>query len=91
MLTPRVFGMVPKLIVTGRRLEFTSAGDEGEGVGAATFCVAPRPSAFTRHAARTRRMAMTTQDRRTSCLPSQMLGYDQPRDSHVHGVAFRSC
>jgi len=45
------------------------------------------PQALGFHEARgqTREVFIETQDRRTSCLPSQMLGYHQPRDSHVHG------
>ncbi len=58
----------------------------GGGVGAAAFRTAPRPLAFARPSASTRTVSMGTQnlDGRRGSL--EILGYDQPRDSQVHGV-----
>ena len=64
-----------------------SAGDEGEGVGAATIRMAPRPPAFTRYRTTTRTALMAMQDLACSRSPLEMLGYLQPRDFDVHGVA----
>ena len=64
-----------------------SAGDEGEGVGAATFRSAPRPSTLKRYRTRTRTALMARQDLACSRSPLEMLGYLQPRDFDVHGVA----
>jgi len=60
-------------------------GTRGEGVGAATFRTAPRPLALALKVTRTRAVSMATQDAENSCSALQMLGYHQPRDSHVHG------
>jgi hypothetical protein len=64
-----------------------SAGDEGEGVGAATFRTAPRPPTLMRYRTRTRTALMARQDLACSPSPLEMLGYLQPRDFDVHGVA----
>ena len=65
----------------------TTAGDEGRGNGAATFRTAPRPSAFTKHAARTRKGVHGDTGSGDELLAFTALGYDQPGDSRVHRVA----
>ena len=67
-----------------------AAGDEGEGVGAANFHTAPRPSALMGRQARSRAVCMVEQDVLPTHSPLERLGYDQPRDSPVHGVALSS-
>lgn len=63
-----------------------AAGDEGR-VGAATFRTASRPSAIRRHRYRTRTISFRTGGRACGCSHPKMLGYNQPRDFQVHGVA----
>ena len=59
----------------------------GGGVSAATFRTAPRPPTLTRYRIRTRTALMARQDLACSRSPLEMLGYLQPRDFDVHGVA----
>jgi hypothetical protein len=73
--------------VVRRPAGFASTVDEGGGIGAATVRTAPKPSTHTRRRARTRTESVRRQDRERGCSPLEMLGYDQPRDSGVNGVA----
>ena len=58
-----------------------------ERVNADTFCMAPRPSAPTRHRTRTRSVSLERTRPWRDCSPLKRLGCDQPGDSQVHGVA----
>lgn len=57
------------------------------GVGAANFRAAPRPLPLKRHTTRTRTVPTATRELERSSSAPKMLGYDQPGDSQVHGVA----
>src|ERR1035437_10140847 len=63
----------------------TSAGTRGRGAGAATIRMAPRPQAVGINRTRTRIVSTAWLVSATLLLPLEMLGHDQPRDSHVHG------
>jgi len=67
-------------------VRMTSAGDEGEGVRAATIRTAPRPQALGNHRTRTRIVSMVWLVSGALWSLLEMLGHDQPRDSHVHGA-----
>jgi hypothetical protein len=67
-------------------VRMTSAGDEGEGVRAATIRAAPRPQPLGNHRTRTRIVSMVWLASGALWSPLAMLGHDQPRDNHVHGA-----
>src|ERR1035437_4265954 len=70
-------------------VRMTSAGDEGEGVRAATIRTAPRPQALGNHRTRTRTASMVWLVSGALWSLLEMLGYYQPRDSHIHGAPSR--
>jgi hypothetical protein len=67
-------------------VRMTSAGDEGEGVRAATIRTAPWPQALGNHRTRTRIVSMVWFVFGALSSHLKTLGHDQPRDSHVHGA-----
>ena len=72
--------------LAGLSVAMRSAGDEGEGVGAATVRTAPRPQTLGGHRTRTRMVSMGGWYLERCCSSLKMLGRDQPRDSHFHGA-----
>ena len=52
----------------------------------ATFRTAPRPPALMRSTTRTRTVFVAGRIWSATCSPLEMLGYDQLRDSRVHGA-----